>query len=263
MVDQILIAEQPEESEERKEQRIDEKNSHSLKTQKKPFKSKIHTSVQSTKEEPVSNLRTALSSIFKDIPIKALDSNSMVRKSISIDGQVYNTIKKMKSTMSEKSHGRFTFNMVIQCLLQDHVDLQNLRSELELIKKEMEDTQEYLKEMLKLALTNSKPQVQYIPISSPPLSTPPSVPPPTTLAPPKKINYKPPDTGNLMQDYVKEIKQLFKGDILRPSDVVGITKVKHKDSKIKELEEDCLIPDIELVSVAKNFKPIIEEESNV
>ena len=170
----------------------------------------------------------------------------------------------MKEIMSQKSHGRFTFNMVIQSLLQDHTDLQNLKSELILIKKEMEDTQTYLKDMLKLALTNSKPQVQYLPISGQSFTASSPLPPPAPPhAPPKKINYKPPNTGNLMKDYVKEIRQLFKGDILRPSDVVGITKVKHRDTQIKQLQEDYLIPDIELVSVAKNFKPIIEEESDV
>jgi hypothetical protein len=63
-----------------------------------------------------------------------------------------------------------------------------------------------------------------------------------------------------MRDYVKEIKQLFKGDILRPSDVLSITKVERRPEK--QLEEDCLVPDIELISVAKNFKPILEEETD-
>ncbi len=257
-----MILEQSDENSETTKTKKDGTSSKPKKRNNSKKSTKLTPSDQKTKEvtkiKPVSELR----SIFKDIPLVGLDKESLIRKSVSVDGQVYNAIKHMKETMSQKSHGRFTFNMVIQSLLHDHVDLQNLKSELNLIKKEMEDTQTYLKDMLKLALTNSKPQVQYIPISGQSFPTP-SPPPAPPRGPPKKINYKPPNTGNLMKDYVKEIKQLFKGDILRPSDVAGITKVKHINSKVKELQEDCLIPDIELVSVAKNFQPIIEEESDV
>ncbi len=261
MVDQMLIAEESEENAEKLKNNNDGKSSKP-KTIPKP-KNLVNQfpSEYNSKDDSKSRTSTTLRSIFKDIPLVDIHSDPLIRKSVSIDGQVYKTIKHMKDTMSHKSHGRFTFNMVIQSLLQDHVDLQNLRSELTLIKKEMEDTQNYLKEMLKLALTNSKPQVQYIPVTGQTLAAP--SPPAPPRSPPKKINYKPPNTGNLMKDYVKEIKQLFRGEILLPSVVVDITKVKHKDSKVKELEEDCLIPDIELVSVAKNFKPLIEEESDV
>lgn len=261
MVDQILIVEQSEENTENLKNKPDAKPSKPKKLSKTKNSVDHSLSAKRAKETSGSRTSTTLRSIFKDIPIVDINADSLIRKSISIDGQVYKTIKHMKDTMSRQSHGRFTFNMVIQSLLQDHMDLQNLRSELTLIKKEMEDTQNYLKEMLKLALTNSKPQVHYIPASGQPLIAPSHPAPPR--GPPKKINYKAPNTGNLMKDYVKEIKQLFRGEILLPSSVVDITKVKHKDSKIKELEEDCLIPDIELVSVAKNFKPIIEEESDV
>lgn len=265
MVDQMMILEQSDENTERKKKKPDGKGSKSTSASKNLTKSKNSTDPSSSDDsakdllevEVVTNLR----SIFKEIPKLDIDTDSLIRKSISLDGQVYNTIKHMKDTMSKTSHGRITFNMVIQSLLQDHMDLQNLRSELALIKKEMEDTQSYLKEMLKLALMNSKQQVQYVQMTGQALSTPP--PPAPTRGPPKKLTYKAPNTGNLMRDYVKEIKQLFKGDILRPSDVVGITKVKHRESEVKELEENCLIPDIELISVAKNFKPIIEEETDV
>ncbi|TFG19584.1 MAG: hypothetical protein EU530_05820 [Promethearchaeota archaeon] len=261
MVDQMLIAEQSEENAEKLKNKNDGKSSKPKKIPKPKNLINQSPSEYDSKDDSKIRNSTTLRSIFKDIPLLDIDKNPLVRKSISIDGQVYKSIKHMKDTMSQKSHGRFTFNMVIQSLLQDHVDLQNLRSELTLIKKEMEDTQNYLKEMLKLALTNSKPQVQYIPVTGQALVAPPPPAPPRN--PLKKINYTPPNTGNLMKDYVKEIKQLFRGEILLPSAVVDITKVKHKDSIVKELEEDCLIPDIELVSVAKNFKPLIEEESDV
>ena len=219
------------------------------------------SSNQLTKDPSVSKIVTGYRSIFKDISILKAAKDTLNRKSITIDGQVYETIKHIKHTMSKHSHGRFSFNMVIQSLLQDHVDLQNLRSEIELIKKEMEGTQTYLKEMLKLALVNSKSQVQYIPISgqSPP-SPPPTSPPRSSQ---KKINYTPPNTGNLMRDYVKEIKLLFTGEILRPSDVVNITKPTHGNVPVNNLKEDYLIPNIELISVAKHFKPLTEEESDV
>jgi hypothetical protein len=258
MVDQLMIVRQSEENREKAKSKKNEKSSKSRK-RTNPKNSTDPKQTGPCLNEPTEfNTLINLRSIFKDISILDIDTDSLIRKSISIDGQVYNTIKHMKDTMSQKSHGRYTFNMIIQSLLQDHVDLQNLRSELTLIKKEMEDTQTYLKDMLKLALTNSKPQVQYIPLSGQSLATP-SPPPVSSCVPPKKINYNAPNTGNLMRDYIKEIKQLFTGKILKPSDVVGITNVKHKDSKVKELEENCLIPDIELVSVAKHFKPIEEE----
>ncbi|MBN2156640.1 MAG: hypothetical protein JW776_11420 [Candidatus Lokiarchaeota archaeon] len=256
MVDQMMILEQSGEKTPKKKHEQDG-NPIEHKRASKSKRSKPHPPInKQTIENSSMRTITKFRSIFKDIPVQELTKDSLTRKSVSIDGQVYKTIKRMKSTMSQKSHGRFTFNMVIQSLLQDHVDLQNLRSELLVIKKEMEETQNYLKEMLKLALINSKPQVQYIPISGQPLTTPPPLSP--SRNPPKKIEYIPPNTGNLMRDYVKEIKQLFKGEILRPSDVAEITKIK--TNPVKELAEDRIIPDIELISVAKHFKPIVEEE---
>lgn len=64
----------------------------------------------------------------------------------------------------------------------------------------------------------------------------------TLKAPPKPprkhINYKPPNTANIRKDYQTEIKQVFNGDTIKPSEIIGITKPKHKDSDIRQLKED-------------------------
>jgi hypothetical protein len=190
------------------------------------------------------------------------------RKSITVDNEIYLALKKMKDSMSDTLAGKTTFNMVVQSLFHDHDDLLNVKQELESLKKETEETQNYIRDMLKLALS-AKSQTQFIgsPQFMPMNLTTESLipPPPKQLAPPKKTsNYIAPDTGNLKKDYINEITQLFTGEVIKPSDLIKITKPKHIDSEIKPIAEEAVIPDIFEKSTAKNFpKADPEEESNV
>jgi len=187
-------------------------------------------------------------------------------KSISIDPQVYKSLLKLRAGMSNKMAGKITFNMVIQSLLQDSFDLINMKSELLTLKSEMDETQDYLKEMLKLAL--EKPQPQYIPIAgAPQIISGPIQPPPPPMAPqiappraPPKA-YIAPDTGDLKKDYVAEISQVFNGEIRKPSEIAKITQPKHINAEIKELDKEQIekvAVNIFEKSTAKNFpKPDI------
>ncbi|MCP4760320.1 MAG: hypothetical protein GY870_00975 [archaeon] len=191
------------------------------------------------------------------------------RKSISVDTILYNTLRNMRDEMSQKLGGKVTFNMVVQSLLYDHCDLKNVKGELAEIKCEMDETQNYLKDMLKLALINSKQQTQFIPIqNSVGVFNPPSPPsPPLSLPNRSKIrpptNFKPINSGDLKKDYIYEIKQIFNGSFLKPSEVINITQPKHKDSDIEELGINIEVPDIFERSVAKHFKKLEVETMNV
>ena len=203
--------------------------------------------------------RTSEDKFIKIMPKKA-------SKSISIDPQVYKSLLKLRTGMSNKMAGKITFNMVIQSLLQDNTDLVNIKSELLALKSEMDETQNYLKEMLKLAL--EKPQPQYIPIAgAPQIISGPIQPPPPPMAPqiappraPPKA-YIAPDTGDLKKDYVAEISQVFNGEIRKPSEIAKITQPKHINAEIKELDKEQIekvAVNIFEKSTAKNFpKPDI------
>ncbi|MBD3350711.1 MAG: hypothetical protein GF364_04405 [Candidatus Lokiarchaeota archaeon] len=189
---------------------------------------------------------------------------SNVRKSIAVDGNVHKILKNLKNELSAELGGRITFNMVIKSLIQDSNDLQNVKSELKRLQQETMQTQDYIKEMLKLALSSQgSTQIVAVPANGSSM-LPPA--PPKRLAPPKKrrTDYKPPNSGHLKKDFVNEINQLFVGESLKPSDILKITKPKHKDAEIKNIEENQQIPDIFEHSTAKRFPPRkIEEKANV
>jgi hypothetical protein len=181
------------------------------------------------------------------------------RKSITVDSDMYLALKKLKDSMSDLLGGKTTFNMVIQSLFHDHDDLINVKQELEYIKKETEETQNYIRDMLKLALS-AKSQAQIIMPSN--LQVDSLVPPPPKVnVPPKKpSNYVAQDTGNMKKDYINEITQLFTGEVIKPSDLIKITKPKHINSDIKQITEEAIIPDIFEKSTAKNFPKTSSEE---
>ena len=194
-----------------------------------------------------------------------------VRKSISIDLDAYETLKKIKNEITNKLGGRITFNMVVQSLINDHNDLINIKSEIVEIRNEANKTNEYIKDMLKLALstsvatTNNNSGFIQSNNNTPMLKAPPTAPPvvsPPTKAP-KKITYRSPNSGNLKKDYINEIKQVFNGSFVKPSDILKITKPKHLDSVIKEIDENTEVPDIFERSSAKNFKKLEVGSANV
>ena len=83
-------------------------------------------------------------------------------------------------------------------------------------------------------------------------------PPPT---PPKPLKeYLPQETGNLKQDYIQEIKQVFTGEIRKPSEIAQATKPQFHDHVIKTLDDLFIVPEIETISTAKSFLPTERKE---
>lgn len=179
-------------------------------------------------------------------------------RSISVHSDIYLTLRKMRTEMQEALGGRVTFNMVIQRLLNEHVDLLNVRGELKEIKSEAEETQNYIKQMLRLALETKSPLS--INSNQPVLHEPPR---PPEIKKVKRKEYRAPSTGNLKRDYVQEISHLFTGEILKPSDVLNITKPEHQNGRIEEITDDTTVPDIFERSTARRFPKQVEEGVNV
>jgi len=66
------------------------------------------------------------------------------------------------------------------------------------------------------------------------------------LAPPPsppllRLQYKPKDTGDVRQDYVNEVKQVFTGEVRKPSEILQLTQPKHKDAEVVEITEVPLL----------------------
>jgi len=68
---------------------------------------------------------------------------------------------------------------------------------------------------------------------------PPPNPPPTP--PQLRLQYKPKDTGDVRQDYVNEVKQVFTGEVRKPSEILQLTQPKHKDAEVVEITEVPLL----------------------
>lgn len=179
----------------------------------------------------------------------------------------YDPILKISKQMDSgiKSHSKEI--VLIKSILEQKKEVANLKEEIAKLQQKSKADNEFLKELLLKALDTPKmPQMipmsypQFIPplnsnqlnsIPQPNLAPPP--PPKRKIKPP--LNYKPPNTGNLKNDYVREIQQIFSGDILKPSQVVQTTKPKHLEHEVEEINENFEIPSIDLISTAKNFIP--------
>lgn len=176
---------------------------------------------------------------------KVTETKSKAKQSklISIDINTYNAICNIKNEMAKKFGSRITFGMVVQSLLNDRADLINTKKELEEIKKETEETQNYIKNMLQLALSNKTTIVQSsadIPhVLNPP--PPPRVPTISKedMEKKMKIIQQMEDEKNKIKDiFVKELNVIFDGVQRKPSEIMEITRPKHKDAKIEEIDEE-------------------------
>lgn len=79
--------------------------------------------------------------------------------------------------------------------------------------------------------------------------------------PPKPLKeYLPQQTDNLKQDYIQEIKQVFTGEIRKPSEIAQATKPQFHDHAIKTLDDLFIVPEIETISTAKSFLPTERKE---
>ncbi len=92
------------------------------------------------------------------------------RSSIAVNGAILKILKQFREDLHAKLGGKITYNLVIQSLLQDRTDLVNLRKEMESIKKELEDTQTFIRDLLKQAI--SKPAQIIVGSSTPMIAQP-------------------------------------------------------------------------------------------
>lgn len=65
-----------------------------------------------------------------------------------------------------------------------------------------------------------------------------NAPPPIPTRPPQsRLQYSAPNTANLKSDYSNEIKTVFNGECIKPSEVLEITMPKHKSAIIEDNRE--------------------------
>jgi hypothetical protein len=193
---------------------------------------------------------------------------SVSKKAISVDFSIYNILNQFKEDMETRMGGSITFNMVIQSLINDRLDLDNTKSELIKIQKEAQETQLYIRQLLmkaidrpkSVAIAPSPPPVQhsYLPpppqylssptqgspnqqlnslSNSPPSLLPQASPSPSATQPIKP--YQPPRaTKNVRNDLITEVKAVFTGEILKPSDVLKMAQPTHAKAEVKSLSDD-------------------------
>jgi hypothetical protein len=68
-------------------------------------------------------------------------------KAITLSTPVFAAIKKIQEELESKLGGKMTYAMVIQSLLQDRIDLENVRKELKEIQEETDKTQDLIKDL--------------------------------------------------------------------------------------------------------------------
>ncbi len=179
----------------------------------------------------------------------------------------YDPLLQIKKKVEQSLRNTDKETLLLNSLVQKNKEVDDLKSAIKALQQKSSDDNQFLKDLLLKSLETPKmPQMmppmypQYLqPMTSTfaqnnqqPGFSPPPPPPPKKKAvmPP---NYKPPNTGNIKKDYVNEIKQIFSGEILKPSQVLQTTKPKHIEQEIEEFNEAFDIPSIELISTAKNF----------
>jgi len=215
-------------------------------------KSKISKNKENSLEEQNYNI--------EKIPKKEIRS-----KSISIAIDTYEKLLKIKEKLTQKLGGSINFNVVIQSLINDHLDLENVKKELIEMQNQAIETAEYLKNLLQLALEKSSitpqiiplPQVTTASIINPSLEytqTTTLIPPPPPPKPPlspeeielrkKRLQELENKNLELKEQFVKELHLVFDGTEKKPSEILKITKPLHEAGKIHKIDEDKNVPDI-------------------
>ena len=220
------------------------------------------------------------------------------KKSVVLDASTHNALVNIRDEMSQKMGGRITYSMVIQTLLNDRIDLQNVQKEMQQIKAEADQTQEFIKGLLEKAISNQNPviampnqyQMPYYPPNGqmmggmqppnsnnlgypsmaqnrPPPPPPPSMsPPPTTVPPPIKppeINLEDIETDSEIKDaFNKEKKAIFDGNLRKPSEILAMTKPKHSEHQIAHFSGDApsLVKNSFALKNAPKFKKELKRE---
>ncbi len=174
------------------------------------------------------------------------------KKTITVDASVHNALTLMKEELRDKIGGRITFNMVVRNLLNNDIELKNVRAELKRIKKESDETQEFIKQLLTKAISTPTqvvavpqpnnhgthgmppappPQSSYAPSQAGPAPPPPPAPKPDLDVPEIEI---PETDAEVKNAFNEERKAIFDGHIRRPSEILAATKPEHASQKVKE-----------------------------
>lgn len=180
-------------------------------------------------------------------------------RSIAVHQHTYLELKEIQKALAQETHHKTSINDILQTLLQKTAEVEVLKTAL--LQKdrdyiaEIKKDREFLKELLVKSLaSNKQPQIVVpYPQMQPPYGRTNAGPPPPPPSLPK-IPYRAPNTGNLRNDYVKEIKQIFTGNPIKPSSIITTTLPKHVNSDILEIDENFEIPMIDLISTAKKFQ---------
>ncbi|RLI63192.1 MAG: hypothetical protein DRO88_10540 [Promethearchaeia archaeon] len=195
-------------------------------------------------------------------PPKEKQNTSFSFHSIRVSHSVYKKLRAMRKSLLLSANSPISFNYTINFLLLTQEKYDQLKQKYDQLKQKLdtmvEAENQYLKSLLKQSL--QKPQIYgmvpsgtpTVGLTPPPSSSTPRQGPPRS--PLKILNYKAPDTGNLKNDYQKEIKQIFCGSVLKPSEIVQTTKPAHLSSSIKEIDETFYVPPIDAISTAKHFQ---------
>ena len=180
-------------------------------------------------------------------------------RSIAVHQHTYRELKEIQKALAQETHHKTSINDILQNLLQKTAEVEVLKTAL--LQKDQEyiaeikKDREFLKELLVKSLaSNKQPQIVVpYPQMQPPYGSTHAGPPPPLPSLPKKP-YRAPNTGNIRNDYVKEIKQIFSGTPIKPSSIITTTLPKHAKSDIHEIDDAFEIPMIELISTAKKFQ---------
>jgi len=143
-----------------------------------------------------------------------------------------------------------TMDKVIVHLIDEN---KQLKLEIGRLKSKVKGEQDFLKQAHLAAVSRpisiGQSQAQFIPTQNnfaPPPPPPPQIPP---SKPRKRIDYK--ISGNVKKDYVREIKDVFNGDILKPSQVMEMTALKYKDAIDIDVDK---IPDLDKIGITEGNK---------
>ena len=181
-------------------------------------------------------------------------------KTISVSNNTYRKLLEFKEGLSGQLGDYVSFNRAIHHLLRLSNQLKEITAQLKFSEEKnaemIGDEKIFLRQVI--LCKNQQP----IPVMmgtmanfnvNSPQFTPPPAPPIPQLKPKFRTPYIPLDTGDLKKDYVHEIKQIFTGEMLKPSEIIETTKPKHSQSKVVEFTETFEIPSINSISCAKNF----------
>jgi len=162
-------------------------------------------------------------------------------KSVRVTDEVHLKLQSIMQSYSIKTLGGAINYAINQLFLTEEEKGKDDSSLINNLKKQIKVYKEMVEFYQKLELERAKHPIQIITSNSSTSNTPIPSTPKLKVPPRPPIKYK--NTGNIKKDYQTEIKKVFSGDTLKPSDILNITQPKHKNSDIKQLDEDAEIPE--------------------